>query len=443
MRRDRIIPSSARLGLLATTLLLAAALIGGSWLNYRGARDAGSSLNHSHSDVIAVQLRETFHPWIPLPDSARLRDFMAEHPTLAIEYIALLDEAGAVLVSAGEPVLPPAPAPAGMGRGPGSSSMIAAGDRVRTYLPRPLFTQPDVQPAGAAAPTEHDRVIRRFVFTLVEFEPVMANALIGRARLSLALSTFAAALLTLAALMFWRQSVRQEAERQQVEHQRRLSQLGEMSAVLAHEIRNPLASLKGNAQLLVERLGPETREHARAERVVHEATRLQALTTDLLDFARSGSIEPRESNPAELLRVAAEEVGKDRVSIEADSAPDRWTLDASRLQQALVNLLRNAVQVSPDDRPPVARVAEQGGRLVFDVRDFGPGLPDGATERIFEPFFTTRTTGTGLGLAVARRAVELHGGSITADNHPEGGAVFRITLPTDTGRGGNGSHPGR
>jgi two-component system, NtrC family, sensor histidine kinase HydH len=444
MQQERAIPSSARLGLLATTLLLAVALVGGSWMNYRGTQAAGWSLNRSQADVIAAQLREAFHPWTPLPDSAALHGVMEAHPTLAIRYIALLDQAGNVGVSAGEPALPPAPAPEEKTIGPGSPPMTAAGDRVRTYLPRPVPGPPETERGGAAAPARRQGPgPPRFAFSLVEFEPVMAAELVGRARLFMVLATVAAALLTLAALVFWRQAVRYEAERQQVEHQRRLSQLGEMSAVLAHEIRNPLASLKGNAQLLVERLAPESREHARAKRVVHEATRLQALTSDLLDFARSGSIDPHETNPAELLRVAVEEVGEDRVAVEADAAPARWMLDASRIRQALVNLLRNAVQVSPEERPPVAHVSGEGGRLVFIVRDFGPGLPDGAHERIFDPFFTTRTYGTGLGFAVARRAIELHGGSLSADNHPEGGAVFRITLPGAGAKGSNGSHPDR
>src|SRR5262249_58072674 len=95
----------------------------------------------------------------------------------------------------------------------------------------------------------------------------------------------------------------------------------------------------------------------------------------------------------------------------------------------VVNLRRNAVQASPPDHPPEARVALENGGLVFTVRDFGVGLPDGKAERIFDPFFTTRTSGTGLGLAVARRIAELHGGRIVAANGVGGGALFRVELP--------------
>jgi signal transduction histidine kinase len=117
------------------------------------------------------------------------------------------------------------------------------------------------------------------------------------------------------------------------------------------------------------------------------------------------------------------------VELVVDGAPDVWPLDGSRMRQALGNLLSNARQSAPAARAPRATVAGRDGSRVFEVRDFGPGLPHGSEDRIFEPFFTTRASGTGLGLAVARRVAEMHGGAITASNHPEGGAVFRILIP--------------
>src|SRR5690606_30493013 len=130
-----------------------------------------------------------------------------------------------------------------------------------------------------------------------------------------------------------------------------------------------------------------------------------------------------------LVRAAAEEVGAGEITIDARDAPERWPLDPARFHQVLTNLLRNAWQSSPAGRPPVARVACDGKELVISIRDYGPGLPAEARDRIFDPFFTTRTNGTGLGLPVARRIVELHGGRITAEDAPDGGAVFSIHLP--------------
>jgi two-component system sensor histidine kinase HydH len=245
---------------------------------------------------------------------------------------------------------------------------------------------------------------------------------------SLALGSFVAALLTLAAILFWRQSARHERARSEFEQRRRLSQLGEMSAVLAHEIRNPLASLKGNAQLLAEKLPAGTKDKSKADRIVAEATRLEGLTTDLLEFARSGPIERTPIDPTGVLKAAVAEVGAGSFELDATDAPVRWEIDPKRLRYALVNVLQNALQASPS-RAPIARVAREGDRLVYEVRDFGAGLPPGTDARLFDPFFTTRTNGTGLGLAVALRAADFHGGTITASNHPEGGAVFRIVLP--------------
>ena len=237
-----------------------------------------------------------------------------------------------------------------------------------------------------------------------------------------------------AGLASWRMSLRLEREERRFEEQRRLMELGAMSAVMAHEIRNPLASLKGHAQLLTERLPSGSPERRKADRVVDEAGRLEALTADLLDFARSGAMNLGPADPAGLLRAAAAELDGAPVELECDGAPRLWQLDGPRFGNAvLANLLRNAVQAAPADRPPRARVALERGRLVFEVRDFGPGLPAGSGRRIFDPFFTTRATGTGLGLAVARRIVEMHGGRIEAADAPGGGAIFRVELPGQEG----------
>jgi two-component system sensor histidine kinase HydH len=264
---------------------------------------------------------------------------------------------------------------------------------------------------------------------IIEFEPVVASRLVQRARRSLVLAGVGASILTIAAFLFWRISTRYEDARIRLEEQRRLTLLGEMSAVLAHEIRNPLASLKGNAQLLAERLPPDSRERTRADRVISEATRLEALTSDLLNFARSGPLELESADPVEVMRVSLADVRGEELLVDDAGAPELWPMDRGRIRQALVNILQNAQQASPEDQPPEIHVGEQDGSLVYEIRDFGPGLQAGSEDRIFDPFFTTRTNGTGLGLAVARRVAEMHGGDIIAYNHTSGGAVFRLMIP--------------
>jgi two-component system sensor histidine kinase HydH len=208
--------------------------------------------------------------------------------------------------------------------------------------------------------------------------------------------------------------------------------LGQMAGVMAHELRNPLASLKGNAQLLEELLGVGTRERERAELVVRESIRLERLTQDLLAFVRDSAPSPRDVSTAEVLDRALIDVPRARIVLEDDGAPDTLYVDPVRLSVAIGNLVQNALQATGLEEPVFVRVtateASQTG-LSIEVRDEGPGVRPGEEERIFEPFFTTRTHGTGLGLFVARRAVEEHGGTLVAVASEGGGGVFRITLP--------------
>jgi two-component system sensor histidine kinase HydH len=425
----------ARRGWLATTVALAVALVAGSWLNYRAARDAVSTLNRGQADLLELAIREVVHPFAEELDSTDLRAFLDAHTEAGLRYVALLSTAGGVTLSAGEPAAPPTLPARGDSASAGGRALVAIGDRVRAYFPRPpvaaeLSRDDDRSRGerGARAQGER-RAPRASYYHLLEFEPVVASALVARATQSLVLAGIGAGILTLAALLFWRTSDRYAQALIRLEEQKRLTVLGEMSAVLAHEIRNPLASLKGHAQLLAEKLPAETREHARAERVIGEATRLEALTSDLLDFARAGPVELRAADPAQLARTAIADVAEDGFELDTAAAPADWPLDAPRIRQALVNVLQNARQASAEGRRPRIRVAEEEAGLIYEVRDFGPGLPAGSADRIFDPFFTTRTNGTGLGLAVARRVAELHGGRITASNHAAGGAVFRIVLP--------------
>lgn len=210
------------------------------------------------------------------------------------------------------------------------------------------------------------------------------------------------------------------------ERERHLASLGEVSAMLAHEIRNPIASAKGHAQLLVEQTEPGTKLRAKAERVEHEITRLERLTNDLLVFARTGKLRTRPADVRVLVEQAASMVSKE-IEVHVPEAPLLAEVDAGRLLQVLENLLRNAQR---HGRPPIRITAStRDDRLVLEVVDHGPGIPADRLAQIFEPFVTDATVGTGLGLAVVRRVVEMHGGKVVADNHEGGGARFTVTLP--------------
>jgi two-component system sensor histidine kinase HydH len=416
-----------RWGWLLITLVLGLALIFTSIANYRSARNATNTLHVGQGQILESSVWSVLHGD---PENVRQEDLetlLTERANEGLRYVALLDDQGRIVFSAGEPDAEPLVDPR-HSSGRGGPGMVEVGSRVRMFISRRPLPTPI-----STAPEAEQELGRRPGGMILEFEPVVASQLIQRAARSLGFGFAAAVSMMLAAAVFWVMSLRYEQARRRLEDERRLSVIGEMSAVLAHEIRNPLTSLKGHAQLLAEQLSEESSERRKADRVIMEVTRLEALTADLLDFVRSGPLELTQVDPAELLQASAEEVDAQDFDLELKASPESWPLDARRLRQALTNLLRNARQASPQGARPVARVSTENGRLIFTVRDFGEGLPKGQEDRVFDPFFTTKTSGTGLGLSVARRIAELHGGSLTAQNHPQGGAVFRIELPERKG----------
>ncbi len=414
-----------RWGWLAITVTMGAALVGTAWMGRDRAVAAATTLNRGQSLVLFESVRQQARAMPEMPAAGQLDTLLRQHQAAGLSYLAFFDSTGSLIVEAGKPA---EPLQVPVRRRPGPPTMETVAGHVRLWGFAGLAAPPQAPGGPGAAPAAPPVRPRRVSFVM-EFEPLVAERLAAEATNTLVLSILMAAALIAAALIFWRLSVRQELIERRLEEQRRLGALGEMSAVLAHELRNPLASLKGHAQLLAERLKGGSAERGKADLVVTEAQRLEALTSDLLDFARSGPMALGPADPAALLTSCTDEVARGAFVVQTGGAPATWLMDESRMRQALVNVLRNAHQASPDGTRPEATVGRSNGSLVFTVRDFGSGLAAGDDKRIFSPFYTTRTTGTGLGLAVALRVVELHGGNITAGNHPDGGAVFRIAIP--------------
>jgi two-component system sensor histidine kinase HydH len=396
-------------GPLVLGVVVSAALLSAVWFTRRTVDSARAGAERGVGDGFAIAAQEQLRR-PQRPDAAALATFLAEQEDEGLRYVAVARD-GKITAAQGEPV--------GAQLEPG---LYRVGDRIRLVQDSgPARGRRSRTPAGRA---EGNTVM------IYEFDPLVADQLGADARSLTWAAVIAAAVVM--GLAFWvTRGVRaRERMQRELEQRRRLAALGEMSAVLAHELRNPLASLKGHAQLLVEMLedpGELPAARAKAGRVVDESLALQALTDDLLEFVRTGEIHRAEVDPAALVRAAAIDVDADRIEVDADSAPRTWPLDETRLRAALVNVLRNAVQVS--ERAVTATVRATGGALVIEVRDRGPGIPAGEEEQVFEPFHTRRVKGVGLGLAIARRVVEAHGGAITAANHPDGGAVFRFRLP--------------
>ena len=235
----------------------------------------------------------------------------------------------------------------------------------------------------------------------------------------------------------------------QLQRSRRLAALGEMAAGIAHEVRNPLAAIHLYADMIVQDIqGMTAAEKPIGEaalspaldcgrKIISAVRGLDAIVRDVLSFAREVSPRMTRVEVTELFdRVLATcqadlSGGGVEVVREDDGQLVEWLADADLLHQALVNLVRNAVQAMEGQsvRQLCLGVHGQGPRGHLQVRDTGSGIAAADLDRIFNPFFTTRATGTGLGLAIVHRIVDAHGGTITAWNHPQGGAVFEITLP--------------
>jgi two-component system sensor histidine kinase HydH len=409
--------------LAAVPVLMGAALLATVLSGFSHVRTLRATLLRGQADLILEQARRGVPSGTGWSDDVA-EQLLAQLQQSGVVCLAIFDESATPFVVAGDCGSPDELREALLTTG--SGEVVDLGSRVRTVRRRSLRrpgrgpTAEQLAAAGLRPPPPP---------VLVEFEPRQTQELEASARRTLVIGGAASLALFVAGIVVWRLTVRAERLQEQQERQRRLAALGEMAAVLSHEIRNPLAAIKGQAQLLAERLDPQTREGEKATRLVKGSLRLERLTDDLLSMVRSQSVERVAVDPTALLREAAASLEESDVELELEGAPESWPLDPDQIHRVLVNLLRNAVQASPDEHPPVARVGLEGADLVYEVRDFGEGIREGEKAQIFEPFHTTRVTGTGLGLAVARRIAELHGGSVTAGNHPEGGAVFRLRIP--------------
>ena len=209
---------------------------------------------------------------------------------------------------------------------------------------------------------------------MIDFAPSPAGDLEARARRDLVVAGLGATALLLIAGLVSMLSLRAEQAEERLLEQRNLAALGEMSAVLAHELKNPLASLKGHAQLLEEALPEEGRERAKANKIVGETKRLQVL----------------------------------------------------------INLVSNALEASTDEHTICLTLRAANEKLVAEVRAHVSGIDPKVRAHMFEPFRTTKARGAGLGLAICRHIVEAHGGTIDATDATGGGTVFTVVVPSQS-----------
>jgi two-component system sensor histidine kinase HydH len=260
-----------------------------------------------------------------------------------------------------------------------------------------------------------------------------ADAVIRRAKLNMAvLFSLLAAGWVLAAILY-RFARREEQHRLDMARRESLAQLGEMGAMIAHEIRNPLAGIKGYAQIIGKK-PQDARNSGFARRIVSEVLRLENLVNELLAYARNDSTPLSPVNITELVCHTVS-----LIRHEAEGRLVATTIDCSeglqllgnrdRLGQALLNLAKNALQSMPDGGNLFISAVASGQNVVITVRDTGHVITSLEMERIFDPFFTTKARGTGLGLALCKKITDEHGGEISVASEPGKGTSVVISLP--------------
>ncbi len=229
------------------------------------------------------------------------------------------------------------------------------------------------------------------------------------------------------------------AMEQKVREHERLAYVGHLTASLSHEIRNPLSAIKMNMQILARKLDLDGYDLRRLQITVREITRLEGILRQLLDSARPLSLQTSPLDLAALVRSCLElldpKVQEKRLRIEQRHAPDLplVTADAGKLEQALINLLLNAIEATPAEGDIVVwslHGRDQAGPYVeLGVEDSGSGVDPKHLPLVFTPFFTSKASGTGLGLSNVKRVVEAHGGRVLVGGRPGRGATFTMRLP--------------
>ena len=228
---------------------------------------------------------------------------------------------------------------------------------------------------------------------------------------------------------------KQKDDQETLMRMERLSVMGETSAIVAHELRNPLVAIGGFARTLMRNLKEGDPNRQFAEIISSEVSRMETIIHDLLDFIR-----PKKQLRKEVVvdRIVAEsadrfqaELAGKGIRLEMDLKSEGLTLDVhpGEIQQIMQNFLVNAMQAQPDGGriQVVSRLVEGGVRV--EVRDDGPGIANDVIDKLFSPFFSTKTAGSGLGLTICAQIIKSHGGVVEAANQPQGGAVFSFILP--------------
>jgi signal transduction histidine kinase len=226
-----------------------------------------------------------------------------------------------------------------------------------------------------------------------------------------------------------------EAAQQQIVRKERLSALGQLTATVAHELRNPLSSIRNTVFTIREALLGNAADFARPiGRIERSIERCDSIINDLLDYTRSQELKLRPvAADSWLDEVLAEMKIPDGMILARDlgAGGTRLAIDSERMRRVVINLVENAMQAMADitgKRRVVVTTRAQDTLYELTIDDSGPGIPEEVLPKVFEPLFSTKSFGTGLGLPTAKQIVEQHGGSVAIGNAPQGGARVTVRL---------------
>jgi signal transduction histidine kinase len=220
----------------------------------------------------------------------------------------------------------------------------------------------------------------------------------------------------------------------------KLSALGELSASLAHEIKNPLSSLRGTAEIILDEFPEGHPKREFGEILLKEVDRLNVTVDEILQFSKGQSflgrdqpVEPLAEVISRVVRLLESHLRKKAVRLRIDSCPeaDTFLVAGSKMSQVLLNIILNAIDAQPAHGEIELQVRSRAREMVIAISDTGPGIPENMRQAIFKPFVSGKEHGTGLGLSISAKIVEDLGGAITVAESRGGGACFAISLPAD------------
>ncbi|HAM51329.1 MAG TPA: hypothetical protein DCP92_11805 [Nitrospiraceae bacterium] len=242
-------------------------------------------------------------------------------------------------------------------------------------------------------------------------------------------------LYNLVALVMGILSDRDKANQKLAREAENLATVGRSLSAVAHDMKTPLIAIGGFTQLVKKHVHGDHPHRDKLDIIIDETQRLENMVKDMLDFSRPLQLDQSPENVAavieECLKVVAAEAQRMKIVVKCDCAQglSAISIDRMRMKQALINLIMNAIQASPEGETVTVRSYQTRQKSVIEVIDCGCGIPVDQREGIFIPFFSTKKDGTGLGLPIVKKIVEAHRGQIQILDNPKHGTIFRIVLP--------------